>query len=164
MEEENKQAETCENGNDVVNSAEDYIAALKELKTKTVDKAKYDKLEAEHKKLVEYTVNEQRQAKESKPEVVTDARKTSEIVSEMANGNTTNLKFWKDALEYRSRFMQEYKRDPFVTDLLDGQGNHIPATDQEVSDMEKLCKQIKSIIDNSEENPDVFNKEVVMHL
>ena len=94
----------------------DYIAAINELKQNSVDKAKYDALRLENKKLLDAVVNGQTvEVQASKPEVnIQDLRNklfnTEEQtnlanVTLKSNPNPTQIKMWHCQLVIKSSYL-----------------------------------------------------------
>ena len=96
----------------VENNNTDYIAAIKELKENSVEKAKYDALRLENKKLIDAIVNGQ--------EVnIEESAKDKPTISELRdklfkNENQTNLEYVTNALNLRNELLAQGFEDPFV--------------------------------------------------
>lgn len=91
-----------------------YLDQIKDLKEKLenemISKEEYDKLLADHKKLLSDYVNKRQPiVKDDEP------KKTAKELSQFftKENDMTNREYWKNALEYRDAYMAEYKRDPF---------------------------------------------------
>ena len=93
-------------------SAQDYLEAIKSLKQNSVDKAKYEQLKAENKKLLDSIVNG--------TEVALDVKKQDEpTIQELRervfnNPNQTNLEYVTNVLKLRERLIEEGNDDPFI--------------------------------------------------
>lgn len=93
-------------------SAQDYLEAIKSLKQNSVDKALYDKVKAENKKLLDSIVNG--------TEVALDVKKQEEpTIQELRervfnNPNQTNLEYVTNVLKLRERLIEEGNDDPFI--------------------------------------------------
>ena len=82
----------------------DYVAAIKELKQNSVDKAKYDALRLENKKLLDAVVNGipvEVQSQVHKEDIQTLRNKV------FNNPNQTNLEYITNALNLRNRLLEE---------------------------------------------------------
>ena len=89
-----------------------YIEALNQLKANSVDKADYEKLKAENKKLLDSIVNGTEVAlpageKESIDELRNKLAGSSE-------NNMSSLEYASTALKLRERLLEEGQEDPFV--------------------------------------------------
>ena len=93
-------------------STQDYLEAIKSLKQNSVDKALYDKVKAENKKLLDSIVNG--------TEVALDVKKQEEpTIQELRervfnNPNQTNLEYVTNVLKLRERLIEEGNDDPFI--------------------------------------------------
>lgn len=121
----------------------DQIADLKkQMNEGMIDKAVYDKLLADHKKLLNDYVN-RRPAPQ--PEVK-ETRKASEVAKELIkikNRDITNRDYIAKTLEYREAHLKEFGTDPF-TDF--GQNGPQKPTD----DTNMVASTLKALL---EENP-----------
>lgn len=137
--------------NKVEDMTPDYLAAIKELKQNSVDKADYDALRLENKKLLDAVVNGQ--------QVETSENEPKETIQELRdklfnNEDQTNLEYVQNALKLRNRLLEEGYEDPFVP-----QGNKIVATDADYARAEKVATVLQEMVDEADGNPDVFRNE-----
>ena len=139
--------------NKVEDMTPDYIAAIKELKQNSVDKADYDALRLENKKLLDAVVNGQ-QVEGSGSESA-----SKETIQELRdklfdNEDQTNLEYIQNALNLRNRLLEEGYDDPFVP-----QGNKIVASDADYARAEKVATVLQEMVDEADGNPNVFLNE-----
>lgn len=130
----------------------DYIAAIKELKEKSVDRQKYDQVVAEKKALLDALVNgEEIQAPN------TTRKSNDEIRKELLvqNSGLSNLDYAKLALELRENLISEGKPDPFVPI-----GRQYTPTDEDITCANKVATVIQECIDYAEGDNAVFTNEL----
>ena len=133
-------------------TAEDYIDAIKNLKENTVDKAAYDALRSENKKLLQSLVNGEEIEPTTEKELsdnIDDLRK--EILT---NDSLTNLEYWDKVLKLRSALLKRGDEDPFVP-----QGQKVAATANDYATAEKVATIMQEMVDNAEGDPNVFLNE-----
>lgn len=136
---------------EMVDSNEDYLAAIKELKQNTVDRAKYDKLKEENKKLLETVINggEYSNGQENSNVDIDELRKNV-----FDNPDPTNLEYVTNVLALRDALIEEGYEDPFVP-----QGSQIVATEQDRLLAEKVANELKEMVDKADGDPHVFRAE-----
>ena len=81
---------------------QNYIETIKSLKENSVDKESYNKLVEDNKKLVESLVNGNVSATQDKSKEFIDIKTLSK---NLINEHTTNLDFWKSALDLRETIL-----------------------------------------------------------
>ena len=129
----------------------DYIATIKELKQNSVDKAKYDALRLENKKLLDAVVNGQSveaQVQVQKEDIQTLRNKV------FNNANQTNLEYISNVLNLRNRLLEEGFEDPFVP-----QGTQITATQADYDKANKVATVLQEMVDEADGDPNVFLNE-----
>lgn len=149
------QDETMRIEETVIDNTE-YLEAIKDLKANSVDKAKYEALKADNKRLLDAVINGQTVETESEP-VVYPSR--SECLKKYKENNfSTDLDYWKNFLELRNATIREYGKDPLVTGNygVSPTGEHIEAEYGEAEAMENLCDNIQALIDECEGDPTLF--------
>ena len=129
----------------------DYIATIQQLKQNSVDKAKYDALRLENKKLLDAVVNGlpvEVQSQVQKEDIQTLRNKV------FNNPNQTNLEYVTHVLELRNRLLEDGYEDPFVP-----QGSQISATQADYDMANKVATVLQEMVDESEGDPNVFLNE-----
>ena len=128
----------------------DYIAAIKELKEKSVDRSKYDQLRAENKKLLDSIVN-------GTPVEVTKEEKKSigELREAYLKEDQSNLEYITNTLKLREALIAEGKPDPFLPI-----GNQIMPTDEDVATANKVAQVLQECVDYAEGDSAVFTNEL----
>jgi len=148
---EEKELQTSETGTNTVVDNNQYIEALKEMREKTVDKAEYDKLAAENKRLINDVLNG---AVYDKEEV-----KTEESIEELrhkvfSTEEQTNLDYITNVLKLRDALIESGKEDPFVP-----QGSKYNPTQADYEKAERVAKVLQEMVDTSNGDPNVFLNE-----
>ena len=133
----------------------DYLAAIKELKQNSVDRAEYDKLRAENKKLLDSIVNGQSVEVESVPE----KKSIEELRNAYLKEDQTNLEYITNTLNLRKALMEEGKPDPFLPI-----GNQILPTDEDVAAANKVATILQECVDYAEGDSSVFTNELQRRL
>ena len=129
----------------------DYLATIQQLKQNSVDKAKYDALRLENKKLLDAVVNGQTvevQSQVQKEDIQTLRNKV------FNNPNQTNLEYITNALNLRNRLLEEGYEDPFVP-----QGTQISAVQADYDRANKVATVLQEMVDESDGDPNVFLNE-----
>lgn len=133
----------------------DYLAAIKELKQNSVDRAEYDKLRAENKKLLDSIVNGQSVEVESVPE----KKSIEELREAYLKEDQTNLEYITNTLNLRKALIEEGKPDPFLPI-----GNQILPTDEDVAAANKVASILQECVDYAEGDSSVFTNELQRRL
>ena len=144
------ETQTNENGN-VDETTANYIAAIKELKEKTVDRSEYEKVVADNKKLLDSVINGSttEQTEEQPKESVEDLRKS------IFGGELNNLDYTVKILELRKRLIESGQADPFLP-----VGHQIAPTDEDVACANKVAQVLQECIDYAEGDAQVFTNEL----
>lgn len=133
----------------------DYLAAIKELKQNSVDRAEYDKLRAENKKLLDSIVNGQSVEVEPVPE----KKSIEELREAYLKEDQTNLEYITNTLNLRKALIEEGKPDPFLPI-----GNQILPTDEDVAAANKVAEVLQECVDYAEGDSSVFTNELQRRL
>lgn len=136
----------------VEDSTPDYLEAIQTLKQNSVDRAEYDKLKAENKKLIDAVVNGQT----IDADQGTKYRDANEIREELFNQEHTNLDYIKLALELRSTLMAEGKPDPFLP-----VGSQIAPTAEDEMKAQKCAEIYQECIDYADGDSKLFTQELM---
>ena len=129
----------------------DYVAAIKELKQNSVDKAKYDALRLENKKLLDAVVNGQTVENTVKPQVDIQALRNELFNKE----NQTNLQYVENALKLRNALIEKGEADPFLP-----HGSKILATDSDVEAANRVAAVLQECVDYAEGDSQIFTNEL----
>ena len=144
---------TNENVNETEVTNNEYIDAIATLKQNSVDKARYESLRQENKKLLDALVNGgQLDAGAIKEEPKEDIKTLRDRV--FNKENQSNLEYWTSVLALRDRLLEEGQEDPFVP-----QGRKIQATMQDYEAAQRVADGMKSLVDYANGNNEVFLSE-----
>ena len=141
----------------VEDNTQDYLAAIKELKEKSVDRSEYDKLRAENKKLIDAVVNGQPGQEE--PAV---SKHSKEQIDELRNDlfnspkELNNLEYITKAMELREALIENGEPDPFLP-----VGKQISPTRDDIEGAEKVAQVYKECIEYAEGDSEVFTNELM---
>ena len=147
---ENEQLLNGESG-EVEDMTPDYLATIQQLKQNSVDKAKYDALRLENKKLLDAVVNGQTvevQRKVQKEDIQTLRNKV------FNNPNQTNLEYITNALNLRNRLLEEGYEDPFVPQVTQNS-----AVQADYDRANKVATVLQEMVDEADGDPNVFLNE-----
>jgi hypothetical protein len=150
--EEEKQTNVT--GNEVEDMTPDYLAAIKELKEKSVDRDEYMKLKAENKKLLDSIVNGTEVA------LPHDEKKSiEELRANYLKEDQSNLDYISNALKLREALMAEGKPDPFLP-----VGEQILPTDDDIAKAQHVAEVLQECVDYAEGDSNVFTNELQRRL
>ena len=130
-----------------------YIEALNQLKANSVDKADYDKLKAENKKLLDSIVNGTEVAL---PAVEKDS--ISDLRNKLINSNEdglSSLEYTEVALKLRQRLIEEGEEDPFVP-----HGSQYSPTQIDYDRAHRVATILQECVDNAEGDDATFLAEL----
>ena len=141
--------------NQEIDTTQDYLATIKQLKENTVSKETYLKLKEQNKQLLDSVVNGQtmeQQIPQKEPVDIDALRK--DLYGNISN-NMTGLEYVDKTLQLRKELIKKGEPDPFVVKA----GKNCSP---EVSDFEKaerVASVLQECVDIADGNPDVFNNE-----
>ena len=138
----------------VETSTEDYIEAINKLKSNTVDKAEYEKVREDNRKLLDSIVNGSSLEKE--PEAP-KLREPQEIRKELFSGDQSisNLDFAKKSLELREALIKRGEVDPFLP-----HGRQIIPTDEDVASAERVASVLAECVEYADGDNSIFTNEL----
>ena len=141
----------------VEDNTQDYLAAIKELKEKSVDRSEYDKLRAENKKLIDAVVNGQ-PGQEEPAAVKHSKEQIDELRNDLFNSprELNNLEYITKAMELREALMENGEPDPFLP-----VGKQISPTRDDLEGAEKVAQVYRECIDYAEGDSEVFTNELM---
>ena len=141
----------------VEDNTQDYLAAIKELKEKSVDRSEYDKLRAENKKLIDAVVNGQPGQEEP---VFT--KHSKEQIDDLRNDlfnspkELNNLEYVTKAMELREALMENGEPDPFLPVC-----KQISPTRDDLEGAEKVAQVYRECIEYADGDSEVFTNELM---
>ena len=141
----------------VDDNTQDYINAIKDLKQNSVDKAKYEALRLENKRLIDAVVNAQ-PGQEEQVFVKHSKEQIDDLRNELFNSprELNNLEFITKAMELREALMENGEPDPFLP-----VGKQISPTRDDIEGAEKVAQVYKECIDYAEGDSEVFTNELM---
>ena len=137
--------------NVVADNSANYLEAIKELKSNTVDKSAYDKLVEENKQLLNSLVNGEQLESQKEPEPVD----LDELRESLFNKENTNLEYMEKALLLRSELMKKGERDPFLPC-----GDRTLPTEADIETAQRVADVIQECIDASDGDSTIFTAEL----
>lgn len=141
----------------VEDNTQDYLAAIKELKEKSVDRSEYDKLRAENKKLIDAVVNGQ-PGQEEPAFTKHSKEQIDELRNDLFNSprELNNLEYITKAMELREALMENGEPDPFLP-----VGKQISPTRDDLEGAEKVAQVYRECIEYAEGDSEVFTNELM---
>ena len=151
MEEEKKAVSGTESQ---IDTNQDYISALNEMKKNTVSKEAYDKLRADNKKLLDTIVSGQSlEQTEVKQEVDVDALR-KELFGK-SRRDLSNLEYVDKTLQLRKALMEKGEQDPFVMKA----GRTSSPEAEDFKKAERVASVLQECVDIADGNDSVFDNE-----
>lgn len=137
-----------------IDTNQDYISALNEMKKNTVSKEAYDKLRADNKKLLDTIVSGQSlEQTEVKEEVDVDALR-KELFGK-SRKDLSNLEYVDKALQLRKALMEKGEQDPFVMKA----GRTSSPEPEDFKKAERVASVLQECVDIADGNDSVFDNE-----
>lgn len=136
------------------NTTEDYIEAINKLKQNTVDKADYEKVREDNRRLLDSIVNGVAATDEPKAAVL---REPSEIRKELfaKDASLSNLAYAEKSLELRNSLMAKGETDPFLPS-----GKQILPTDEDIVSAQKVADVLADCVEYADGDNSVFTNEL----
>lgn len=155
MEEKELNNVTSQTTEDIDNNQ--YIEALNQLKANSVDKADYEKLKAENKKLLDSIVNGTEVALPTvEKDSIDDLRRKLASSSE---NNMSSLEYADTALKLRQRLLEEGHEDPFVP-----HGSQYSPTQVDYDRAHRVAAVLQECVDDAEGDDASFLAELKKRL
>ena len=129
----------------------DYIEAIQTLKENSVDRAKYEALRADNKRLLDAVVNGQTVENTVKPQVDIQALRNELFNKE----DQTNLQYVENALKLRTALIESGEQDPFLP-----YGSKIVPTDEDIATANRVAAVLQECIDYADGDSAIFTNEV----
>ncbi len=131
-----------------------YIEALNQLKQNSVDKADYEKLKAENKKLLDSIVN----GTEIAQGQLVEKADINELRTKLFNSSEdglSSLEYADTALKLRQRLIEEGHEDPFVP-----HGSQYSPTQIDYDRADRVAAVLQECVDNAEGDDATFLAEL----
>lgn len=134
-----------------------YLDAIKNLKANTVDKASYEALKADNKRLLDAVINGTPTSDEPKQDENVPTRMEC-YEKYIKNNFSSDLDYWKNIVALRDATIREYGKDPCVTGNfgVTPTGDKVAAEYGEAESVENEFNTIKDIIEESNNDPATF--------
>lgn len=130
-----------------------YIEALNQLKANSVDKADYDKLKAENKKLLDSIVNGTEVALPA-----TEKADINDLRKKLANSSEdglSSLEYADTMLKLRERLLEEGEEDPFVA-----RGSQYSPTQLDYDRAHRVAAILQDCVDKADGDDQTFLAEL----
>lgn len=136
-------------------TAEDYITAINSLKQNSVDKAKYEQLRNENKRLLDSIVNG-RELQETPVKENIDVQALRNDLFKQ-NSELTNLEFIEKSLKLREALLEE---DP-ANDIFVARGHNIAPTQADYETAERVADVYKQCVEYADGDSEIFTQELM---
>lgn len=137
----------------VVDTNEDYIETIKNLKANSVSKDDYLKIKEDNKKLL--NALSAGTGYEDGNTGVKQTISTDELRKNVFSNDNNNLEYWKNALALRQRIIEENNEDIFLP-----HGRNIQITDNDINTANKVADVIQQCIDYADGDSQLFTNEL----
>lgn len=144
-----------ENLNSVSGEVEntDYIAAINELKQNSVDRAKYDQLRMENKRLLDSLVNGTPNEEVQKAE---PKKSIEELRTAWNKPDQSNLEYIQNTLNLRNALIESGQPDPFLP-----VGKQIMPTNEDIEAANRVAKVFEECIEYADGDSSIFTNELM---
>lgn len=139
-----------------MDTTQDYISAINEIKQNSVSKEAYLKVVEDNKKLLDSIVHGTYNGKdqEQKPKEPDIDELRGELYGGESN-NMTNLEYVDKTLQLRKALMDKGEQDPFVAKA----GKNYSPELVDFQKAERVASTLQECVDIAQGNPDVFDNE-----
>lgn len=127
----------------------DYIAAINELREKSVPKEQYNKLKEENAKLLKSLINGETIEAPEAPDGPDIAQLRQDLFS--GDGQHTNIEYVSKALELRDALIAAGERDPFLPF-----GHQIKPTAEDIEAANRVAKVMRECIEDADGDSQLF--------
>lgn len=137
---------------DIIDSEQDYVQAINDLKSTTVSKEQYQKLRMENKKLLDALVNGQQieTPKEEKPDIDALRRKLFN-----KDGDLSNIEYIETHLKLREALIEAGERDPFAPC-----GNKVHANSEAYESAQRVAEGLQYCVDFADGDSGIFTAQL----
>lgn len=138
--------------NQEVDTTQDYISAISEIKKNSVTRESYDKVKAENKKLLDALVNgKDIDIKKEEPVDINQLRK--DLFNK--DKQMSNLEYVSTALKLRDALLEKGERDPFLP-----VGEKVSLTAEHYETAEKVATVLKECVEFADGDSGIFSAEL----
>ena len=156
--EENKEEEIKEQSQvseskqeNVVDYTDNYISALKDIETNSVDRKKYEEVLEANKKLAKALVNGEK-AEQAEVKEKVDINKLRE---DIFTKESSNLEYITNVLKLRNALIENGEMDPFLPS-----GKNIVPTEEDIVCANRVAQKLQDCVDYADGNSDIFTSEL----
>ena len=153
--ENEKEVLNSESGEEMSDDSIDYIAAINEMKANSVDKAQYEKLKSENKKLMDALINNKQIETPKKREIDVDSIQKKLLER---NPRMTSLEGFQLMLDLREADLQAGKTDPFIS------ANMKSPTQADIEAAQRRADIYQECIDYAQGDPALFSQELTRRM
>ena len=138
---------------------QDYVSAIEELKAGSVEKSKYDALQAECSKLIKALANGERLEGATEPAAKPNMQELRAQMCELAAKGAPNVEVVSKALEMVDAAAELGLPHPFIPS-----GSQITATAEDYDAAERVTTKLRELVDACGGNNDIFTATLMSQL
>ena len=138
---------------------QDYVSAIEELKAGSVEKSKYDALQAECSKLIKALANGERLEGSTQPAVKPNMQELRAQMCDLASKGAPNVEVVSKALEMVDAAAELGLPHPFIPS-----GSQITATAEDYDAAERVTTKLRELVDACGGNNDIFTATLMSQL
>lgn len=150
--------EPNQNTNEIETNEKDYLAEIENLKANTVNRAQYNKILEDNKRLIQTVArNDERARAEEEAAKKVEKIDVTECRRKLFQdgGSLSNLEYIENALKLRKGIMEDSGIDPFLPI-----GNRISPTKEDVETANRVAEAFQSCIDYADGDSQLFTQEL----
>lgn len=153
---ENEISVTKDFDNQEVDTTQDYISTITEMKKNSVARESYDKLKAENKQLLDALVNG-KEIDIKKEEPVDISKLRADLFNR--DKQSSNLDYVSSALKLRNALIESGERDPFLP-----YGDKVTLTAEHYDKAEQVAAVLQECVDFADGDSGIFSAELQRRL
>lgn len=138
---------------------QDYVSAIEELKAGSVEKSKYDALQAECSKLIKALANGERLEGSTQPAAKPNMQELRAQMCDLASKGAPNVEVVSKALEMVDAAAELGLPHPFIPS-----GSQITATAEDYDAAERVTTKLRELVDACGGNNDIFTATLMSQL
>lgn len=138
-----------------IDTTNNYIQTINEMKKNSVPKDLYAQLQEENKQLLNTIANGGYNTGDEEEQVKEEPVDLDALRKEMFSGNCSNLKYCEDALKLREEILKKENKDIFLP-----HGSHISPTKEDVESVKNVVSCLQHCIDEADGDSNIFTLEL----
>lgn len=138
---------------------QDYVSAIEELKAGSVEKSKYDALQAECSKLIKALANGERLEGSTQPTSKPNMQELRAQMCDLASKDAPNVEVVSKALEMVDAAAKLGLPHPFIPS-----GSQITATAEDYDAADRVTTKLRELVDACGGNNDIFTATLMSQL